>query len=249
MAYQATELLTPSPSRVVPESSLVDLYYRWFEVVRCTTPELVEQAQRLRYQVYCIETGFEDPVANPGGLERDAADAHALHSLLVHKPSGMVAGTVRLILPDSGQPLSAMQVSPVLRALEAGYGKTARFAEISRFAISREFRNRCTDGLYPAAHGEDVDQSIGRRALPTITLGLMRAVFQMGHEAGVTHLVAMVEPALERLLRRLGICFECTGESVAWHGTRIPVHSPLDDLANDIWRRRPEIGLAITGEA
>lgn len=249
MAYQASEVLTPLPARAVPESGLVDLYYRWFEVVRCTTPELVEAAQRLRYQVYCLETGFEDPAANPGGLERDAADAHALHSLLVHKPTGMVAGTVRLILPQHGESLAAMQISPILQALEASLGETARFAEISRFAISRDFRKRCADGLYTAPFAGDPNDDAGRRALPTITLGLMRAIFLMGREAEVTHLAAVIEPALERLLMRLGICFVRTGERVAYHGTRIPVHAPVAALAGDIWRRRPEIGLAITGSA
>src|SRR5690606_27668837 len=83
---------------------LADIYERWFESALADTPEQRSQAFRLRYQVYCVENPFEDPAEHPDGEERDAYDAHSAHALLVHRPSGAVAGTVRLVLARPDRP-------------------------------------------------------------------------------------------------------------------------------------------------
>lgn len=250
MVLQAvSQSSNPSRGRP-PESELTEIYYRWFDVVRCDNADLVRQAQQLRYQVYCLETGFEDPAANPCGLEIDAADDHSIHSLLVHKPSGIVAGTVRLILPQEKKTdcgLAALAVSPVLQGKGEDNLPKARTAEISRFSISKEFRKRIEDSLYPAAVDEEGEPTwLGRRALPSITLGLMRAIVAMTREAEMSHVVAVVEPALVRLLFRLGINFERTGERVTYHGERYPVFRNMSELLDEIYLRRPEIWHVIT---
>lgn len=231
--------------------TLTDIYYRWFDVRACDNAELIRQSQRLRYQVYCVETGFENPADNPEGLEIDAADAHSLHSLLIHKPSGMVAGTVRLILPDSDSPdrgLPSIAVSPALRGLGKPTLPPSRTAEISRFSISKAFRRRVDDGLYPKSVLETHPDSLGRRALPSITLGLMRAIVAMTRAAEMSHVTAVIEPALERLLLRLGIRFERTGETVAYHGTRYPVYRDMTELLAEIYEHNFEVWQAITGD-
>src|SRR5574338_334496 len=70
---------------------LMDLYSSYFDVVRADTPDLVSEALRLRYQVYCVENPFEDPSEHPDGLERDRYDAQAAHCLLLHRPTALVA--------------------------------------------------------------------------------------------------------------------------------------------------------------
>ena len=56
----------------------------------------------LRYQIYCEQRGFEKPEDHPEGLERDAADDHAVHFAAIHDETKEVLGTIRLILksPD-----------------------------------------------------------------------------------------------------------------------------------------------------
>jgi len=231
--------------------SLSDIYYRHFDVVRCDTPDLVREAQKLRYQVYCVETGFEDPEENPGGLETDAADEHSLHSLLIHKPTGAVAGAVRLILPDLEREyrgLPAIELSPALQ--EASYGSLPimQTAEISRFSISKQFRRRVGDGLYPEASSPDLSSVNDPRVIPSITFGLMRAVVSMTREAGMSHVVAVVEPTLIRLLARFGIRFERTGERVDYHGVRLPLYRDMTDLLREIHDRHFEVWQTITGD-
>jgi len=251
MASQAVAIRGAPSTQAGRGQTLTEIYYQWFDVVACTTPERIRESMRLRYQVYCVETGFENPAENPDGLERDSADDHALHSLLIHRPSGTVAGTVRLILPQAHLPdraLPALAVSPAMQTKVGTSLPAGRTAEISRFSVSKAFRRRVEDGLYSAFLSETDPAILGRRALPSITLGLMRAIVTMTREAGMSHVVAVIEPALVRLLLRLGIRFDQTGETVIYHGMRHPVYRDMTELLAEIHARRFEVWQAITDD-
>jgi N-acyl amino acid synthase of PEP-CTERM/exosortase system len=227
--------------------SLFSLYARWFDVVPADTPERQEEAYRLRYQVYCVENNFENPAQAQGGREIDDYDKHSVQSLLVHRPSGMVAGTVRLILPNGSGSIAALPISDV--CTDPSLRDPTRFppdrtAEISRFAVSKAFRRRITDGTYPDMHvidGAPVNRAHERRVLtPNITLGLMKAIAEMSIRNGVTHLCAMMEPALLRLTGRLGIKFAPLGKTVEYHGIRQPCFAELADLGFALMKCSPD---------
>ena len=74
-------------------------YREHFEVVRASTPSLLDQVYRLRYQVYCVENDYEDAGRQAEGRETDIYDDRSVHALLIHRRSDAVAGTVRVILP------------------------------------------------------------------------------------------------------------------------------------------------------
>jgi hypothetical protein len=83
------------------------LYDRYFTVVPASTPELLDAAYALRYQVYCVEHAFEDPAQQVGEREMDRYDAQSAHAVLIAKSTGLVVGCVRLILPwRNGVPAS-----------------------------------------------------------------------------------------------------------------------------------------------
>lgn len=238
----AAETLSPS---------LLEVYDMFFEVVPATTPDLLEEAHRLRYQVYCIENEFEPKAENPGGLEMDEFDARSCQSLLLHRATGAVAGTVRLILPGTRESdtLPAFDVSRDLDTLEPECLPRSSTAEISRFAISKEFRRRIEDGRWPAVREEwrdKVPPETNRRVLPHLTLGLMRALVKMSTDNGVSHWCANVETPLLRLLKRLGIHFHAVGPLVNYHGWRQPVYSSIAELSQTVYRSRPEVWDVIT---
>jgi N-acyl amino acid synthase of PEP-CTERM/exosortase system len=227
--------------------SLFSMYARWFDVVPADTPERLDEAYKLRYQVYCVENQFEPPDSAQHGRETDDFDRHSVHSLLIHRPTGMVAGTVRLILPVDGRgidalPISACCTEPSLR--DPARFPPARTAEISRFAVSKAFRRRITDATYPDMHvmdGAPVNRAHERRVLtPNITLGLMKAIAEMSIRNGITHLCAMMEPALLRLTSRLGIKFTPLGNTVEYHGTRQPCFAELADLGFALMKGSPD---------
>lgn len=230
-------------------ATLVELYKKWFDVVPADTPTLLAESFRLRYQVYCLETGFENPGDFPDGLERDEYDERSLASLLIHKPSGMVAGTVRLILPDptagDAPALPATRVSSDLRGLVPDTLPPATTAEISRFSISKEFRKRQEDSLLPALY--DISGRPGdKRVIPHITLGLMQAIVQMSGDNNISHLCVVMEPALDRLTTRLGIQFTPIGPIIEYHGRRRAHYCDNRVLAADIQNKRPDIWGVLT---
>jgi len=228
-----------------PGQRLVELYMKWFDVTAASTPSLLEKSYRVRYQVYCMETGFEDKNAFPDGLEQDEYDDRAPASLLIHKPSASVAGTVRLILPDATAPdapgLPASRTSKDIRELfDNGILPVETTAEISRFSISKDFRKREEDSLIPALY-ENSGAPGDKRVIPHITLGLMQAIVRMSTEHGMTHLCVLMEPALDRLIRKLGIYFTPIGPILDYHGRRRAYYCDNILLAADILERRPEI--------
>ncbi|HEY3909222.1 MAG TPA: PEP-CTERM/exosortase system-associated acyltransferase [Stellaceae bacterium] len=226
-------------------ADFVAFYDRYFTVVRATTAEQLDLAHCLRYQVYCVENRFEDASRHRDGREIDEDDDRAAHALLVHRPSGAAAGTVRVIMPlldERRRPL------PIERAVGPAMWRQHSApphltAEVSRFAVSKSFRRRHGDGSYAEAGLSRLPADAAtaeRRFMPFITFGLLRAVLGICLEHGIVHLAAMMEPALLRLLFRLGLVFEPLGSLVEHHGWRQPCVARLADLTR---RSREEASL------
>ena len=229
---------------------LVDVYQRTFEVLHADTEALRKQAFRLRYQVYCVEHPFEDPADNPEGIETDEFDSHSMHSVLVHRQSGLPAGAVRLVLPLADAPHMSFAVQrvcedPMLRDFVSFPMDTV--GEISRFCISKNFRRRHGDNLYADGAPPPEDEELReKRAIPNMTLGLIEGLVRMSIDQGVLIWCAVMEPTLLRLLRRLGIYFEHVGPMVEFHGKRQPCYQRLDRLLERVREEQPEVWEVLT---
>jgi N-acyl amino acid synthase of PEP-CTERM/exosortase system len=250
-SIRATRGVRHQPSKALESSRLLDVYNSCFEAVVAETAEQRNAAFRLRYDVYCVENPFEDPEQNPHGMETDLYDAGALHSLLFHRATREVIGTVRLILPPQSPEEPALPIRRVCQHdlilhenLILPRGKTA---EISRFAISKKFRRRADDNAtLVGAFSAGTDDL--RRQIPNTSLGLMQAIVAMAARGGITHLCAVMEPTLLRMLSRLGIHFKPLGPKVEYHGFRQPCYSDLDELLARIWVHRADVWELITRE-
>ena len=229
------------------ETALFTTYNQYFETRLAVTPHLLEEAYRLRYQVYCVENKFEDPSEHPDGLEIDAFDDHSLHSVLVHRETGRVVGTVRLILPLLGGTATDLPIQTVCRRpLPFTY---ATAAEVSRFSISKGFRRRMTDGIYPdekSSSRRAGQMPYDRRLQPFIVLGLISGLVEMSAAHGITHWCTIMMPALIRLLTRIGIHFHPLGPMVEHHGMRQPCYRNLDSLLRQVKQEKPEIWDVLT---
>ncbi len=165
------------------------------------TPEQIHEAKQLRHRVYCEERGFE---AGQGNVEEDEFDAVSRHVLVRSHFTGEVYGTVRVIL-------SGKASSPVEFPIEHLCGMSVLASlprpltgEVSRFALTCD-----RTGLSPAASA-------------LMRLCLFRGVIQIASEEGLTHLCALMEKTLLRLLRSTAIHFEVAGPAVEHRGTRYP---------------------------
>ena len=218
-----------------------DLYDRYFSVVPATTPDLLDAAHALRYQVYCVEHAFENPAEHPGGREIDQYDAHSAHAVLIHKPTSEVVGCVRLILPHEGSGIAALPLRALLGARSGALLDSCDplvTAEISRYAVSKKLRRREGEDLYP-----DVGElSAGevRRLGPHISVGLIRGVAALAADRGITKVCAAIAPALARLLERLGLTFSPLGPVIDYHGPRQPCIADCEALLQGMANRNFE---------
>lgn len=199
----------------------------------------------LRYQVYCVERGFLDPAAYPDRRERDPYDAISLHYGL-YSLDEQLAGTMRLVR-------GRLEQLPIASHCELGPEPRARLTcherlgEISRLAVSRNFRRRTGDGFYsmqvapprPTLPRGDIAAPGERRGSAPFVLHLYREAYQAARRSGIAHLLAAVERPLARLLNVVGFTFEQIGPEVDYYGPVAPFMLDLDRFDRLVVRRRP----------
>jgi N-acyl amino acid synthase of PEP-CTERM/exosortase system len=211
-------------------------YLRTFHVRLVEDEQMRREAHRLRHQVYAIENGFEPP--NSEEMERDHYDDRAPHALLYHRAFDEPLGTVRLVLPDRNSitgslPLHAVCPPRVLREIDLPPQRTG---EISRFALSKmRFQRLLQSGKQGAGQDDH------RRVLSFACLGLITAVRQIARANGITHVAAVMKPALLRRLEALGLTFERLYEPIEHHGLRIPCFTRIERLEAHVQRQRPDL--------
>jgi N-acyl amino acid synthase of PEP-CTERM/exosortase system len=228
----------------------IDIYSRFFESRLASAPEEIEQALRVRYQVYCEEAAYFDPGHFPDRLERDPFDGRSIQSMLVYRPTDTPVGAVRLILParepDSLIDFPFDAVCPPERVQDLKVPRETS-AEISRFCLTRNLAEEIVrtdpaefEALRAMTNGHALEP---HQFVRTAKLGLFRAIVEMSFVAGVTHWWAVMEPRLVRSLERVGVHFVHLGEPVDYYGLRQPCYAEVDGLLRrlreehfDVWQ-------------
>ena len=241
-------------------TDLRDIFNSYFDVVTDDVEsDVLEEALRLRYQVYCVEHDYEDSSRFEDGKEFDDYDCRSVHGIVRHRSSGVTAATVRLVLHEKGNPdapfpietncSDSLSMSP---SLLTGIPRQA-VAEISRFAVSRNFKRRLGEAGTVAGIGPDIEKYLnqnpsGKRVMPHLILGLFAAIVKLSALQHVTHWYAVMDVSLLRLLSRYGINFTPIGEPVDYHGLRQPCFGAVDDVLEGIWIKRHDIWQLITAD-
>jgi putative hemolysin len=131
-----------APSHALPaDIPRLDLRDARYDVRFAATPDDVDAALRLRYEVFNLELGEGLPASAATGRDEDEFDAVCRHLLVVDRPSGRVVGTYRL------------QTSEVARAGRGFYSATEFWlgglpaavlddaVELGRACVARDHRN------------------------------------------------------------------------------------------------------------
>lgn len=208
----------PSTSASGPEAAAIAAARAEFAVRLADTPELIREAYRLRYQVYCVERGFLEGFE---GLESDGYDTHSKHVVLCRRSTGQVIGTVRLVLPVPARPLDSFPVQHVCDPSLLQHLPFKATGEVSRFAISKEWfgAHRSTAGF--------------------ARLGLVQGLIRLSTDVGVTHWCVVMERSLLRLLQSTAIHFLPLGPLVDYHGLRQPAHIEVSKMLDRVCHERP----------
>lgn len=233
-------------------ANIADAFDDFFEMVPANTGRLRQEVYRLRYQVYCIETGFEDPARHPLQLEYDEFDDDSIHYLIRHKRSNTYAATTRLILPNAENPLQAFPIelhSQIDNQAALENVPRLKLGEVSRFCVSKEFKRRKKEigtlaGI--SADTEDHFTEDERRSFPHITLALIACLVKISAKHDIEYWYAVMEPALLRFLSALGIHFTQIGPLTDYHGKRQPGIIRVGDLLDGVAEKNYEIWQMLT---
>ena len=113
--------------------------------------------------------------------------------------------------------------------------------EVSRFAISKEFRRRKVES-------KSITEADAKRErhgnLPC--LGLIQMLLRQSLELGVEYWAAVMEPQLLRMLAAMGIRFQPVGPLVSYHGLRQPSFCHLPVMVRNMALTRPESWAVVT---
>ena len=196
---------------------------------------------QLRYEVFCLETGFEEASRFSDKQERDEYDDRSVHFLVRNTNSGEWMATARLIFPGD-RPL------PVEHRcnLDQDHVCMSDMVELSRLLIAPPFRRRRQGVASKRTAGTDPrPASHSTRPEAAWILGkLIRAIAAYCVEHDIPGAVFFVTPALARILNRMKIQLTVIGEPCQHRGLRYPYASDgkqvFDAVSRIIERERPE---------
>ncbi|MCH9697152.1 MAG: PEP-CTERM/exosortase system-associated acyltransferase [Gammaproteobacteria bacterium] len=202
---------------------LISHYHNFFYVTQADTPELLEIAYKLRYEVYIKDCGYEfhNPYASDE-IEKDNYDKCSLHCLLFHKPSNTAIGYVRLI-PFQDNNTYHLPIEKFGIQFDNEFNKKIRspeFGEISRMAIHPSFRRRLSDRLY--LFEDKTDTQGCRFRVNYLPVCLVLACGVLMNDNQLEYSVALMERKLAVLIKKYGVMSKKIGESISLNGIRSP---------------------------
>lgn len=208
---------------------------------------ILQDIYSLRYQVYINEWKFEVPDDHPVGLESDDYDSHSIHFYARCKQESKIIGTVRIIL-------NSELGFPIERHFELSE-KPENFdrdtiGEISRLAVSKEFRRRAVDNaMFEAApfvpnklpRYMDDGRDIRRHCEHELVRGLYLLIYQESKKRGLAHWYAVMAKGLYLILKRWGIPFHQIGPAKDYHGLRAPYLVSIETVERTLEQKNPEL--------
>ena len=217
---------------------------RHFSTVFADSPALLDAAHALRFQVYCLERNFENADEHPDGRETDAYDTNSIQGVLFHRSTCAAIGTVRVILPK-GVAKDSFPIMQILRANSldlSDYVDVTQSIEVSRFAISKEFRLRKLGPLDASMHTRPASS----RETDLAFLSLLQFALRESLRRRLVFWTAVMEPKFLRLLARYGISYTTIGPTVEHHGIRQPCYGYIPETLDHVRRMRPDCWEVLT---
>jgi N-acyl amino acid synthase of PEP-CTERM/exosortase system len=190
--------------------------YMKHKVVLASTPEQKTIHYRIRYQVYCLEKGFEPPEKFTNAMEIDDYDQDAVHFIVKCLRTGEWIGAFRILIDQPSKlPMSKMVV---LDQNEQVRGES-HIAEFSRLAILRPFQN---------LQGKDRQDLAADE--PEVLEHMVLAGFQYARHQGLNKIVYICKRSLARVLGKFGIKTIGIGSAILHRGVRYPYMTELEFL-------------------
>ena len=215
-----------------------------YEVILADTETARRIHYQLRYQVYCLDEGFEEHSKYPDGMERDDWDDHAVHFIVQSKQTREWIAAMRLILPQQ-KSLPVEELCDIdSRVME--FNSNENIAEISRICVKNTFRHKQV--LQPITNR--TQESLNMWTSPVtkaysntpervykkseIMLGLLRAASVFSQNNNIHNWCFLTTPALARLISQMNIQLIRVGPACLHRGKRFPFLANLKEAERRI---------------
>jgi N-acyl amino acid synthase of PEP-CTERM/exosortase system len=211
-----------------------------YRVCFADTPYGVALHQRIRYQVFCLDRGFEDPDAFSAAREADDWDDQSAHFIVQSRSSGLWVAATRVVFQESGKALPVETIDALQR--DRLTKPESRLAEISRFCI---IRNRGASAL--EAHSDNVIVPawgvgpIGKAQQFEVTVGMIRTFIVFLLKRKYEYAIMLVTDAFARLLRKLGFVTRQVGPVTEHRGLRTAYEIDLRATAISMANRSSQV--------
>lgn len=198
---------------------------------------------RLRFKVYCEEWGFEDPNDYPNGMESNDYDDHAEHFVIRSTVDKSIVGTARVILASElGYPLMKhCIIDPALFAKASEGVPEVKIGEVSRLAISKEYRKRIEDDAltgYASELPAEMPVEHEKRKCNYVH-EFYKYLLLQSMDMGLTHWYIAMKRGLYVLLKRVGMVYHPIGPEIDYHGLRTPYLGYLQEIKEGMLKRDP----------
>ncbi|MFY0989731.1 PEP-CTERM/exosortase system-associated acyltransferase [Halomonas sp. C05BenzN] len=188
-----------------------------------------EKVFSLRHEVFLKELHYNMEEDSSHHLELDEYDDASIHCLIKHKRTNLPAGCLRLVIPSKSKADSHHLLPVEVHGGDSLDHKTfrpshlprERICEVSRLAISRDFRGKTTsESTETATDNMMLFKEKEKQTFPLIVIGLFLCTYALVGLTGRHHVFAMMEPRLPRLLALSGFHFTKVGKTIDFHGKR-----------------------------
>jgi putative hemolysin len=182
----ASQILAATAAQAPSENSSEGGRY---SVVVASTPAEIQDAQRLRYDIFAGELGATLHCPQPG-LDIDEFDEHCDHLVVRHENDGATVGTYRMLRPDRAPGAGAGRVGRLYSDGEFDLGALAPLrnllVETGRSCVHPEHRNGAVINLMWTAiarylHLHSYRWLIGCASVPVGDGGTVQDVWRVAH--------------------------------------------------------------------
>lgn len=219
-----------------------------FEVVLADDEYSRSIHYQIRYQVYCLEEGFEDRGRFSNQEERDQWDDHSVHFMVRSRQSGEWIAAMRMVIPETGS-LPIEQVCDIDPIVMPSFPEK-QIVEISRMCIVGAYRGKQLvnePGELPAV--SETRATGGRIHKSIIMKGLLRAAVRYSQDHDIPFWYFLTTPALARIISRLNVQLIKVGAAYEHRGTRYPFLANIRQVVEQAKKGCPDMVATLQSKA
>lgn len=201
---------------------------------------MLEEAYRLRYQVYCLECRYLPEQNYPDGRETDSYDEYSTHYCSFDR-SGSMVGYVRLVEMDDRGRFPFEDHCVLFEG--AKLPPPSECGEVSRLMVRSDYRRRRGDTLAGVNETQSIEaappQEDRRSNTPQLLLSLYRQMYAYSRKNGINYWYAAMEVPLARSLARMNFGFHQVGAQTDYYGPVAPYLADLRELERRLSETAP----------